>query len=244
MRNRTRIRVDLWRATGRAGRMGRPVALGLTGGFLAVWAVEMATALHWGFPGLGVDLEIYTTAARHWLADGTWYLPRQLAGPYFIADGDVLYPPTLLWLMVPFTVLPAILWWIIPGTIAAVGLARLRPALWTWPIMAVCLAWPRSTAQILFANPVIWVAAVLCWGVGALALVKPTVIPFALVGIRSRRWWVALAVVAVLTVPFLPLALQYPGVLLDARLPSGWLYSAAEWPLLAIPLVAWWGRRQ
>ena len=244
MRNRTRVRVDLWPVTGRAGRWGRPIILGVSGGFLAVWAVEIAIALHWGFPGLAIDFEIYVAAARHWLADGTWYLPRQVAGPYIIQIGDVLYPPTLLWLMVPFTVLPAVLWWIIPATIAAVGFARLRPAMWAWPIMAACLAWPRSSAQIIYANPALWIAAALFWGVGAVALAKPTVIPFALVGIRSRRWWVAAAVAAVLTVPFLPLALQYPGVLLDARSPSGWLYSAAEFPLLAIPLVAWRARKR
>jgi hypothetical protein len=227
---------------GWAHRIIRAILLGLTGAFLVVWAVEMSVAIRGGFFGAGVDIDIYATATRHWLADGTWYLPRQLAGPYSVEFGDVLYPPTLLWLTVPFTVLPRVLWWIIPGVIATVGLARLRPAMWAWPIMSACLAWPRTTAQVIFGNPVIWLAAALFWGVGALVLVKPTVIPFALTGIRSRRWWVSALALALLTLPLLPIVLQYPGVLLNARSGGGWLYSLEEWPLLAIPLVAWAGR--
>jgi hypothetical protein len=224
-------------------RAQRITILALTGAFLVVWAAEMAVAMQGGFYGAGVDIDIYANATRHWLADGTWYLPRQLAGPYSIEFGDVLYPPTLLWLTVPFTILPRILWWIIPGIVAAAGLARLRPAMWAWPIMAACLAWPRTTAQVIFGNPVIWLAAALFWGVGALVLVKPTVIPFALAGVRSRRWWIAAGVMVLMTLPLLPLALAYPGVLLRAS-GTGWLYSLEEWPLLAIPLVAWAGRKE
>ena len=229
---------------GPALQIRRALLCGLTGGFLVVWALELAIAARGGFFGAGVDLGIYTTAARHWLADGTWYLPRQLAGQYGVEFGDVLYPPTLLWLAVPFSVLPGILWWIIPGAIAAIGLARLRPAMWSWPFMAACLAWPRTTAQISFGNPVIWIAASLFWGVGAVALFKPTVIPFALLGLRSRRWWLAAGLMTSLTLPLLPLVLEYPSVLLNARDPGGWLYSIAEWPFLAIPLVAWTGRER
>jgi hypothetical protein len=237
-----RSAVAEWPVTGRAERWNRPILLGLTGGFLAVWLFELRIAIEGGFFGAGVDFGIYMTATRHWLEDGTWFLPRQLGGPYPVEFGDVLYPPTLLWLTVPFTVLPSVLWWIIPGAAAAVGFARLRPAMWAWPIMAACLAWPRSSAQVIFGNPVIWIVAALFWGVGALALIKPTVIPFAAHGIRSHRWWVTAALMVGLTLPLLPLALQYPGVLFNAQAPAGWLYSAQEWPLLLIPIVAWAAR--
>ena len=50
----------------------------------------------------GIDADIYFTATQTWLQDGQWYLPRQLAGPYGIEYGDVLYPPILLYLLVPF----------------------------------------------------------------------------------------------------------------------------------------------
>ena len=63
---------------------------------------------------VGIDADIYFDAAESWLADGTWYLPRQLAGPYGIEYGDVLYPPILLYLLVPFRILPFALWWAIP----------------------------------------------------------------------------------------------------------------------------------
>ena len=221
----------------------RAVSIGLTGGLLAVFLVEVATAERGGLFGAGVDLDIYTIATRNWLADGTWYLPRQLGGPYDIQFGDILYPPTLLWLTVPFTVLPRVLWWIVPGMAAAIGLWRLRPAPWAWPILAASLAWPRTVSQVIFGNPVIWVAAAVFSGIGSAALLKPTVIPFAVVGMRSRRWWVALGVLLVLTIPVLPLALQYPGVLLNGRSDAGWLYSVGEWPLLLIPSVAWIARR-
>src|SRR3954452_11912730 len=53
---------------------------------------------------VALDADIYFDATDTWLADGTWYLPRQLNGPYEIEIGDVLYPPVLLWILVPFRV--------------------------------------------------------------------------------------------------------------------------------------------
>ena len=73
----------------------------------------------------GVDFLLYRDAAARWLAGGPYFEPYQLAGPYPITAGDVLYPPVALWLFVPFTVLPAVLWWAIP--IARHRLGRLAP---------------------------------------------------------------------------------------------------------------------
>ena len=56
---------------------------------------------------IGVDYLLYRDAAARWLAGGPFFEPYQLAGPYPISAGDILYPPVALWLFVPFTVLPA-----------------------------------------------------------------------------------------------------------------------------------------
>ena len=49
----------------------------------------------------GKDVALYRDAASRWLAGGPFYEPRQLAGPYEVAHGDILYPPVGLWLFVP-----------------------------------------------------------------------------------------------------------------------------------------------
>ena len=225
-------------------RPGRIAIVVITGAFIVLAAVDLANAWVVGrWHGAGVDYGIYMGAARRVLDGGSWYLARQLAGSYQIMDGDVLYPPTILVLLVPFTVLPAVLWWVVPLSIWVTVALQLRPARWTWPIIAACLWWPRTDSQVLFGNPVMWAAAAMWLGAlrdwpSVLVFLKPTVAPFALFGIRSRSWWVALGCLAIVSAPF---AWQYLQVLLDARSNSGWLYSLEEWPMLAIPIVAWLG---
>jgi len=58
---------------------------------------------------LGVDFSLYRDVAARWLAGGSYFEPHQLAGPYTIEVGDILYPPVGLWLFVPFAVLPGAL---------------------------------------------------------------------------------------------------------------------------------------
>lgn len=193
--------------------------------------------------GAGIDYGIYIGAARRVLDGGSWYLDRQLGGPYQIVVGDILYPPTILVLLVPFVFLPAILWWIVPLAIWVAAAIRLRPARWTWPFIALCLWWPRTESQVLFGNPVVWIAAAMWLGAlydwpSVLVFLKPTVAPFALFGIRRRSWWIAVACLAIVSAPF---AWQYIRVLLDARSDSGWFYSLEEWPMLLVPVVAWLG---
>jgi hypothetical protein len=67
-----------------------------------------------GWPRLGIDYGMYIDAAERWLIGEAFYLSHQLAGPYQVAHLDVLYPPPVLALLVPFTILPAMLWWLIP----------------------------------------------------------------------------------------------------------------------------------
>ena len=57
----------------------------------------------------GIDFVLYRDVAARWLETGVFYEPHQLAGPYEVAHGDVLYPPVGLWLFVPFTVVPFVL---------------------------------------------------------------------------------------------------------------------------------------
>ena len=133
--------------------------VGLTVAFLIIDAVDLwansATIQH----QVGVDYRLYVDTATAWLKGGPYFQPYQLAGPYPITAGDILYPPVALILFVPFTVLPAILWWLIPA--AAVGwcLGRLRPSRTAWAFVAACAAWPTTPLKVLTGNPVIWAAA-------------------------------------------------------------------------------------
>jgi hypothetical protein len=195
---------------------------------------------HAGWPYLGGDLGIYMDATHRWLGGGGWYLPFQLTGPYPVLPPVVLYPPHWLVVLVPFALgLPAILWWLVPAAAVAWSLDRLRPAWWSWPLILGCCVWPRSVAQVLYGNPVIWVAAAAWLGAvygwpAALVALKPTLAPFALLGARRRSWWLLGALLAIVS---LPLLVDYLTVLLNAR-GGGFLYSVEEWPLVAAPVLA------
>ena len=195
---------------------------------------------------VGIDFALYRDVAARWLAGGAFYEPHQLAGPYLVAHGDILYPPVGLWLFVPFTVLPAFLWWAIPAALTVWAIARVRPRPAVWPLMALCLAWPTTPLKIWTGNPVIWamaamsVAIVYRWA-APFALLKPSLFPFALFGIRERAWWVGLGVFVALCLPFGALWIDWVASVLNSR-GSGPLYSALEAPMLLLPLVAWAGR--
>ena len=106
------------------------------------------------------DVTLYLDAADRWLAGGPFYEPRQLAGPYEVAHGDILYPPVGLWLFAPAAILPEIpaliLWWGIPAALTAWAIHRVRPRPAVWPLIALCLAWPTTPLKIWTGNPVIW----------------------------------------------------------------------------------------
>lgn len=197
-----------------------------------------AVAREWG-----TDLWTYRDAAARWLSGGGFYEPYQLAGPY-AAHGtphaSILYPPAVLWLLAPFTVLPAALWWLLPGAVVALALWRLRPAWWSWPLLALMAAWPRSLQLVVDGNPSMWaaaaVAAACMWGwPGALVLLKPTLAPLALAGVRTPGWWLCLACLALASLPLLPLWADYARAVLDGSGLPLW-YSLADWPLVALPL--------
>lgn len=195
---------------------------------------------------VGVDYQLYRDAATRWLASGTFFEPYQLAGPYPISAGDILYPPVALWLFVPFTILPAILWWAIPVGVTAWVIVRLRPAPRVWPLVALCLAWPTTPLKIWTGNPVMWATAAIALGTiyrwpSVFALIKPSLFPFALFGANRRSWWLALAAFAALSLPFGSMWVDWVASVVNSR-GGGILYSALEIPMLLLPLVAWLGR--
>ena len=227
------------------GTWTRPILFGLAvailvGGLVVGWLTWQAAATA---GRVGADLTLYLDATRSALAGHGFYPAHQLAGPYTIADGDILYPPPVIALFAPFLVLPAVLFWIVPTAIVAAVVLHHRPRPWTWPVMAFGLAFPITTLKLVHGNPVMWITAATALGTvyawpAVLVLVKPSLAPFALIGVRHRSWWQALAVGVVISAAFGPLWLDYARVVLDSHNPAGALYSLDEMPLLMVPVIA------
>jgi hypothetical protein len=197
---------------------------------------------------IGADYRFFMDITRNWVDTGEFYLPHQLAGPYQVQTlVDVLYPPFALYLFVPFLVLPAVLWWAVPMTMFAVGIAWLRPARWTWPLIAIGIAWPQTLAQLLYGNTNMWVAGMIAAGVvlawpSVLILFKPAFAPFALIGVNRRRWWVAMGILCLAALPFGTMWLDYATVIRNSSLSAS--YGLINLPLMVAPLIAWVGRRR
>jgi hypothetical protein len=199
-----------------------------------------------------VDRDLYLGVARRWLDGGPYFERYQLAGQYEIRAGDVLYPPVALLLFVPFALtglVGTLTWFVVPlvGTAACVAWLRPRPI--AWPILALCATNPTTLLKAWTGNPVIWAMLALAvatigprWRWAApLALVKPSLAPFALFGANRRSWWIGLAVLGALCLPFGGLWADWLTSIANSR-GGGLLYSALEAPILALPLVAWIGR--
>jgi hypothetical protein len=230
----------------------RHVAILTTAIVLGFWVlgwIEILQRLDDARPALAADYRFYVDAAARWLNTGQFYTPYQLTGPYSVQLGvEVLYPPAALLLFVPFTILPAILWWAIPVTLMAWGIWRLRPVALVWPVMALCLL--PATEQFWAGNTGIWLAAgvALATSFGwpsVVCFIKPTLFLFAGVGAWRRSWWIAVAVLIAVSLPFGSMWIDYVHVGLNARYSGGGLaYSAYEIPLLLIPIAAWIGSRE
>lgn len=218
--------------------------------FGALFVAQAVVALvHGGWAQIGVDFDLYRDATARWLAGGGFYLERQLAGPYHVLYGDVLYPPPILLLLLPFQVLPLGLWYAIPLLVTAWMVQWWQPTRQAWLAIAICLWFPITGGVTLHANPAMWVMAAVALGTrwaaaSPLVLLKFTVVPFALVGVGRRAWWAGLGGLVVASLLFLPMWPDYLRVVLNARPELGLLYSVLEFPMLAIPVLAWLGGRR
>ncbi len=201
----------------------------------------------------GNDFALYLERTRAWLSGDGYYLARQLTGSgYPVAIGDAMYPPTSLLLFVPFAVaLPPVLWWAIPAVIVAAAVLHARPPLAAWPFLLYACSEPRFFTLVAYGNPSMWVIAAAAAGtqwrwpfVGA--LLKPTLAPFALLGVRGRSWWIALGIVVALSLPFGTMWLDWVTALVNARPTEahGLDYLLGEWPVLVSMLAGLWISRR
>ncbi|HLA16194.1 MAG TPA: hypothetical protein VJZ72_04770 [Candidatus Limnocylindrales bacterium] len=215
----------------------------LVGALIEFIQVALAAA---GADRLGIDIGYwYPLYAQRWLETGTPYLPHQLAGPYHVSGQDFLFPPLALYVFAPFLVLPKVIWWIVPIVALALCWRRFRPALWTFPILALVLLWPRTIGQIVVGGSDLWVSAAVALGLlyawpFVLIVIKPSFLPLALLGVRSRRWWIAAGVVLLAAIPFGTLWFDYVTAIRNSGLPLS--YSLLQLPIVLAPIVIWIGR--
>ena len=224
------------------------VVIGLAAALLAAELYVGLASERGTLTRIGHDYTLYMDATRSWLAGGPFYHPYQVAGPYVVAADEILYPPHALALFVPFTVLPALAWWAIPIGIIVTGIWRARPGPWAWALILACLCIPKSLWIVTSGSPTMWIAAGLALGrhgwPAVAGLIKPTLLPIALTGVRMRSFWLAAAVLVGIDIVLLGLSREYVSVVLNARGPLATpYYSAGDLGAIGIALVAWRGRR-
>jgi hypothetical protein len=234
----------------------RRVIAALTGILLAIAAVEavlVAQAVNSGWHGpVGQDFDLYVGFARSWLDGRGWYLPEQMTGSYVVEEvNGNLYPPVLLYLMIPFALgLPGFIWWVLPLGLIAAALRRLKPALWAWPVLAFVLCYPRTWTVLVVGNPSLWAIAFAIAGVAwdwpaVGSALKLTLAPLALIGVARRSWWIAAGFALVAALPFGSMWIDYMTVMGNTTTSRGFSYVMGEWPIaLALVAVALSGRRQ
>ncbi len=162
--------------------------------------------------------------ARVWLAGGNFYPAYELDGPFIVGPVSVLYPPPMLILLVPFTFLPDIVWWLVPMAILGAVYLYWKPSLLGWTLVLVCLANEKTFIIYLWGNSAMWFAAFVALGTiyhwpSVLVFIKPTLAPFALVGIRHRSWSIALLALVAVSIAFLPMWPDYLRVFENSRGP-------------------------
>ena len=258
--NQSTGRAPLWGPgtgdTARTAGWPKRMAIVLTAMLLGVAAasaiVSLQAARAWD--SWAVDVRVWIALGHRWLETGSLYAPFQLAGPYpantftDVAQTPGLYPPAAGPVFALVALLPTpllALWWLVPIAILCSLVAHWRPAWWTWPLIAACLAWPQTLWQFIVGGTSMWMAALVAagfvWpGVAALILLKPTLALFALIGIRNWRWWTIVAAITVLTL--LGPWRDYLVAIVNGRDSGGLRYSLGHYPLMLIPVFAWLGR--
>jgi hypothetical protein len=185
-------------------------------------------------------------AAREFVDGNGFYQAWQLTGSYTMDSLPVLYPPYSLLLFVPFTVLPAVLWWAVPLTVLVVVVRGHKPRPWTWPVLIAGFGWANTVWLVLAGNPGMWAAAAFALGTrlgwpSAFVLVKPSLAPFAFVGVRGKRWWALVAILGAASVLLAPMWSDYVQALSNFRNDRGLAYSVGDLPLFIAIAAAWLG---
>lgn len=219
-------------------------------------AIGVATYGAFASRGLvGVDLSLFSELGRRFAETGTQYAPFQLTGPYQFDQGTGtlgwdsmpgLYPPLAGPVFAVVRFLPPILWWAIPLGITAYLIASWRPAPWAWPVMALAFVSANTWGSLSAGNTTMWVVALVALGLrngwpAALIALKPTFLPLALVGVRRRSFWIAVALTGVLTLAMAPELARYLTAMGNVR-GSSLLYSIGDLPFALVPVVAWIGK--
>ncbi len=213
--------------------------------FAARWQSFAAT------DAIGIDYRTLVAHGQRWLDGGSWYQPYQLAGPYVAAPAaprpieavPVLYPPVLLPVTVALTATPAFLWWVIPLAVIAYAVISWRPAPWSWPLLSLIACWPWTQSILIVGGTSLWIAAFVAAGLrwrwpAVFVCLKPSLLPFVVIGMRDIRWWIA---AGVLILGSMPLAGDYVRSVQNA---TGILvtYSAGDIPIILVPVIAWLAR--
>jgi hypothetical protein len=189
----------------------------------------------------GADYGVYMEAARRFLAGGGFYASWQFdASVTDISLHSTVYPPIGLLLFVPFSLLPPPAWWIVPlGTIAYVARRQCRTD-WQRVALLAALVSPSSITALVAGNGTLWVAAAVVagnrWGwPAAFIVLKPSLAPWALVGIRSRGWWIVMTVLVVVSLAMPPMWFDWVTVI------SAWRAAPAYLPsTLSLELAMLW----
>lgn len=224
---------------------GRMLLLVAFGSLLAFQAVKVLVWL--GDPNTpaiisGTDHAIYMRQAHRILDGGPWYQPFQVAGPYTADRLPELYPPVAVVLMLPFALLPDVVWWAIPILVTGWIVASYRPSLLGWTLILALLTYPFTEYGIVAGNPALWVMMFTALGTryrwpAVFAVLKPTLAPFALIGIRSRWWWVGLGVLVVGSLVLWSQTLDWLTSVRNLQT-ADYLYLSAHIPLCLIPIMA------
>jgi hypothetical protein len=241
-----RLRPGLGTTVVRASRVAALVATGL----LLLWAAAVLATVYQAAlvrHEVGWDAVLYREFAHHWLDTGAFYSGVQLTGPYEGVWVVNLYPPVALYLLAPLSVLPLEAWWVIPLGVLIWHIVTARPAWWCWPILAWCAGSLTAGYGLVYGDSDLWIVALLALAcrmpaAAWLLVIKPSVLPLALLFAPRRAWWLAVPLVLVLLIPFGHLWADWAVAVQNVRGRPTLLYSVQSWPVYLIPLLAWWCR--
>lgn len=227
----------------------RTLPIALIGGILA-YAI-MRAYLYVVTPSevWGMDHAWVMGQASRVLSGGPVYAASELAGPIVNGTMADLYPPTTVFLLfVPLSFLPAFVWWAVPLLTIGAVVWHHRPSLWGWvAILIAFVLWPHTWTAIQLGNPAMWIAMFVALGTvyrwpAALVLLKPTLAPLSLIGVRSRWWWVVCVGLGLVSLAMIPAWLDYLVVLRNLT-GFDWTYSFHDLGFVLIPVIAWRARR-